>query len=504
MEITDNIDLSWMIQQEARRNPAFFALYQNPEYDLPWFQNLVYDYLDKWVKKEIKKLAIFMPPQHGKSSMSSIITPAFILGKNPKAKIVCASYNGSVSSRFNREVQDIMTGNRYKELFPLSRIPEAGQDKDNELRNAQYFETVGQKGFYKAVGVGGSLTGTTIEYGIIDDPIKDRKEANSKTYRENLYNWYTDVWSTRLNNESCELLLFTRWHEDDLAGRLFDPSNIDYDPERAAKWTVIVLPALKEDVKAIDNQIEVKDPRKEGEALWPDMHSVESHLSDKKTNPYTFASLKQQRPAPLEGGLLKREWFQIIKETELPYNPDEVPMHFFIDGAFTEKTTNDPSAILACQEHRGKLYIWNVQSVRYTLNKYLGFSSAWMRENRYGMGSNVRVEYKASGPGIASMLREPEHGGFNVSRINDRHVSFGKMTRGEYITPAMASMKVFLIQGPWNESFIKQCSTFPNDVHDDEFDCLCYAILQLISSAGSRKRRKSTMKKVQTNERRKR
>ena len=478
--------LEGLIREKSRRTLNAFSTYVNEDIENQWFHKMVYRYLDRWIAKDIKKLAIFMPPQHGKSTMSSVMTPSMVLGKNPKAKVVCASYNGSVSSRFNREVQDIFTSKKYKELFPQTIIPEAGIDRDNELRNAQYFETVGQKGFYKAVGVGGSLTGTTIEYGIIDDPIKDRKEANSPTYRNNLWDWYTDVWGTRLNNESCELLLFTRWHEDDLAGRLFDPNNEHYDEEVAKQWTIIVLPALKEDTIAVKGQIETEDPRELGEALWEKKHSRETHEKDKRVNPYMFASLKQQRPAPLEGGLLKRDWFQRIKRNELPFNPHDdqipTPMHFMIDGAFGEKTQNDPSAVIAYRVWKKNLYIFNVQSVRMHLPKYLKFVSRWIAANEHGLGSRIRIEMKSSGPALKSMLSEEQYGGYPTERINDIHVGYGKATRGEYAAPSIAGGQVYLVEGSYIEAFLKQVCTFPNDTHDDEFDLLCYSILEELTA----------------------
>ena len=470
-----------------RRKIKLFAKAVFPEHDLQWFHTLVYDYLQKWIDKDIQKLAIFIPPQHGKSTMSSVVAPAFILGQNPKAKVVCASYTQSKSSEFNRLSQDVIDMPEYRAVFPDTYLPAAGIEMSNELRNSSYFETVGNKGFYKSVGVGGSLTGTTIEYGIIDDPIKDRQAANSPVYRETLWNWYIDVWRTRLNNDSCELMLFTRWHEDDLAGRLFDPNNEHYDEERANQWTVIVLPALKEDADPpIKQAIKIDDPRKVGEALWESFHSANTHEEDKRMNPYTFASLKQQRPSPLEGGMMKREWFDIVNVRELPFNPDTEPVMFMIDGAFTDKVENDPTAIMAYYVYQGIAYVKSCISVRYELNEFLPFARGWLLSMGYDYRSIVRVEYKSSGPGMMSMMGQEQYGGFNMLRIVERHVALGKYTRGEYATPSCAAGKVKLMQGAWNERFVNQVITFPNDVHDDMFDLLCYLVLQELAGAGTK------------------
>ena len=149
--------------------------------------------------------------------MSSVVTPAKILGQNPKAKIVAASYSDQNASKFNRSCQDIIDSKSFKELYPNVYLPAKGIETTNELRNNTFFETVGHKGYFKAVSVQGALTGFSIDYGVIDDPIKDRKQANSKTYRDSLWDWYNDVFKTRLHNDSSQLLLFTRWHEDDMA-----------------------------------------------------------------------------------------------------------------------------------------------------------------------------------------------------------------------------------------------------------------------------------------------
>lgn len=461
----------------ARSDLRAFSQYVNMDHSLETFHRRIYEYLQKWVDKEIKKLAIFMPPQHGKSTMSSINTPAFIFGKNPKAKVVCASYNISVSSKFNRACQDIMDKEEYKAIFPKTQLPGKGVNTTNELRNQKYFETVRNKGFYKSVGVNTGLTSDTVEYGIIDDPIKDRREANSSAYRENLWDWYTEVWKTRLNNDSSELLLFTRWHSDDIAGRLFDPSNEHFNQKERDQWTVIVIPAIKEEQEAIEGQIGINDGRDIGDALWESKHSLETHLLDQETSPVKFASLKQQRPSPLKGNVIKKEGFVYMNANEVPFNPSEVPMNFIIDGAFTDSTKNDPSAQIAYRVHDGRLYIYNCIDVRFNMDKYLPFIHGYLNSNDYDLRSKVRIEPKASGLSLISLMRKDENGGFNTDRIRNDLVSLGKYTRAEYSNPSVASNKVVLINGGWIKKFIAQVINFPNDTHDDMLDCLCYAVL---------------------------
>lgn len=273
-------------------------------------------------------------------------------------------------------------------------------------------------------------------------------------------------------------MLFTRWHEDDLAGRLFNPKNKHYDEQEASEWTVICLPALKEDKPIMDIAMDIGDNREVGEALWESKHSAEKHKKTERTNPTTHASLNQQRPSPAEGNKLKREWFTVMKESELPFNPSNVKKDFFIDGAFTDKVQNDESAQLVCSMHKGILYIHNCHGVRKELNEYLEYIEPFIKQSGYKGNSSVFIEMKASGYGFYSMLRSSKYGGFNCRKINSKHVAYGKMTRVNNIEPTLASGKVVLVQGSWNTPFIDQCASFPNDVHDDMVDVLCYAIHQ--------------------------
>jgi predicted phage terminase large subunit-like protein len=460
----------------AKRKLTHFATLMNDEVEIEWFHKIVYDVLDEWIAGTKKKVAIFMPPQHGKSTMSSVTTPAKILGEMPKSKVAVCSFSDTLAKKFNRQCQDIIDSRQFRELYPGVILPAKGIETTNELRNTGYFETVKHKGFFKAVSIGGSLTGDPVDFGIIDDPIKDRKQANSKTYRDGVWNWYQDVFLKRLHNDSRQLMLFTRWHEDDLAGRLFNPKNEHFDLEESKEWTILCFQALKEAKSPIKGAMEYDDPRKIGEALWESKHSKHKHEKTKRTNPTSFSSLDQQRPSPAGGNIIKKEWFNVIRESELPFNPDRVPKHFMIDGAFTENSKNDESAQISYSIYKKNLYIFNCQGVRKELNEYLKFIVPWFKQNGYKSTSEIAIEMKASGYGFYSMLKSEQYGSMNCLKINSKHVAFGKMTRAQNSQPTLASGKVFLIAGGWNESFVDQCANYPNDTHDDMLDLLCYAI----------------------------
>lgn len=464
-----------LIQAKRKRNAskklASFTTYTKDDYDIQWFHDIVCTYLDKLSNREIKKLMIFMPPQHGKTELSSRRLPAFLLGKNPKEKLILGSYNSTKASEFVTDCLRIMQGNEYKEAFPKTEL--------TGKLTAQYFEVNKGDGYLKGAGMSSGVTGTTATGIIIDDPFKGRNESNSETIRDNVWKTYSDDFQTRLSNDSFQLMLFTRWHEDDLAGRILDPENPHYDEQEASEWTVIAFSALKESESAIDCSVDFEDPRELDEALWEDRHSREKYVKRRRINPTGFASLDQQRPSALEGNKILREWFEIKKENELPFNADNITTDFFIDGAFTDKTKNDETGLLSSYYNKadGKLYIFNCIGVRKELYKLLPFFKEYTQSNHGGRRSRVNIELKASGHPLKSMLSKTSHGAFNCIGIPNKQVSLGKFNRVESIEPFLASGKVVLIKGGWNQRFIDQCATFPNGSNDDMVDVLAYSVM---------------------------
>ena len=244
----------------ARRNFADFVLYMHQNYQMKWFHSLICDKLTAFSEGKIKKLMVFMPPQHGKSELTTRLFPAYHLGKKPDSKVVVTSYNTTLASRFNRDIQRVIDTQDYHAIFPKTTLNESNvvTVSENYLRNSEIFEIVNFKGYLKSVGRGGALTGTSVDVGIIDDPLKDRAEAMSHVIREGLWAWYLDVFETRLHNESQQILIQTRWHKEDLAGRLL---------QRDSDWDVVVLEAIKESNYPYDI-------REFGDVLWDEKHSI--------------------------------------------------------------------------------------------------------------------------------------------------------------------------------------------------------------------------------------
>jgi hypothetical protein len=275
-------------KRQARKSMLAFTEYTKQDYKANWHHVKYTEKLDMFARGEIKKLMIWQPPQHGKSELSSRRLPAKMLGDNPDLKIGLVSYNHTISAMFNRDVQRIIDDEKYHDLYPDTALNASNVRavQSGFLRNSDIFEVVGRKGSLVSVGVGGALTSRTIDVGIMDDLYKDAMTAWSETVRTSVLDWYDTVFKTRLHNNSQQLLVFTRWHEEDLAGVLLR--------REGKEWEVVVYPAIKETRPTED------DPREIGEALWGERHSLETLLSIKKQNSIVFDSLYQQNPTPKE------------------------------------------------------------------------------------------------------------------------------------------------------------------------------------------------------------
>jgi len=218
------------------------------------------------------------------------------------------------------------------------------------------------------------------------------------------------------------------------------------------------------------------DPREIDEALWEEKHSAKKYIKRRRIVPQSFASLDQQRPSVKGGNLLKKEWFIIMQENELPFNPLMQTTSFYIDGAFTDKTENDETGLMACTFFRGKLYIYNCIGVRKEMNEFLDFYGHYLKANKWSVKSKINIELKASGYPMMSMLQTPRYGNLNAVGIPTKVVALGKYNRVENAQPFLASGKVVLVRGGWNKAFIDQCIAFPNGNNDDMLDVFTYAV----------------------------
>ncbi|MBC8134516.1 MAG: hypothetical protein H8F28_01345, partial [Fibrella sp.] len=274
---------------------------------------------------EIDRLMLFVPPRHGKSEQCTVRYPIYRLARKPDARIIVGAYSAALSHKFSRKMRKLA---RTCETIKLSKERTAVDD----------WETT-DGGGVRAVGVGGGVTGMGANLIIIDDPVKSRAEANSEAYRDACYEWFTDDLLTRLEPGGAIILIMTRWHEDDLAGRILASDS-------GGEWTVIKLPAIAEE----------NDPlgRAPGEALCPERYDVPALERLRKVLKSSFDALFQQRPVAAGGNIFKSEWFQ----DRYKRLPRLVAVWTTWDTALKDGAENDESACCTVGEGEdGFLYL---------------------------------------------------------------------------------------------------------------------------------------------------
>ncbi|MFR9617397.1 MAG: phage terminase large subunit [Rikenellaceae bacterium] len=262
---------------------------------------LYYTVLEHFAKGRIKKLIITMPPQHGKSHGATVLLPSYILGLNPDLRLAIASYSASLATKFNRRIQRIIESKEYGEIFPETRI-KTGAKPVNYIRTSDEFDILYREGSLLSVGREGSLTGNRVDCFILDDLYKDAMEANSPLVRENCVEWYTSVVKTRMHNTSQEMMVFTRWHEEDLIGVLTrrEPFEIftsldQIEHLNPATWLYLNFEAIKSTPPS------TFDPREIGEALWPERQNIEILQAKRALDPLRFECMYQGNPTTKEG-----------------------------------------------------------------------------------------------------------------------------------------------------------------------------------------------------------
>ncbi len=407
-----------------------------PSWNWSW-RHLAYlqHQLDRVTDGEIKRLMIQMPPRHGKSETATVRYPIYRLNMDPEMRVVIGAYNFELAGKFSRKARRI--------------AEQAGLSLSAERAAVQDWETTAGGGL-RAVGVGGGITGQGGDLIIIDDPVKNRLEAESEVYREKVWDWYTDDLYTRLEPGGSMILIMTRWHMDDLAGRILAS-------EGAHKWTVVNLPAL-----ALEN-----DPlgRQMGEALCPERYDEEAlHAikTDGGMSNYSFAALYQQDPRPRDGNMFPRAKVEIV---------DAVPADVTLRVRYWDKgggPTGDPTAgvRMATNAERTVFYVEDVVHAQVTIDD----------RNRL-----MRQTAELDGQGVRGWVeQEPGSGGKESAQLTVRGmsgfpyfaepVSGDKVVRADPLAAQWQAGNVKLLRAPWNKAYLDEMEAFPSGMHDDQVD----------------------------------
>jgi hypothetical protein len=270
----------------------------------------------------ISRLAIFVPPRYGKSQTVARLFPAWFVGRNPDRRVILTGYAASLVDKHSRAVRNIVMGDAFKRIYPGVRVAD-----DSAARSS--WDIAGCEGGMDAVGIAGAVTGKGASLLVIDDPVKNRKDAESGLIRQRVWDSYSNDLYTRLEPDGAIALIMTRWHEDDLAGRLLR--------DQGDEWHVIRLPALAEDGDALD--------RAPGAPLWAERYSADQVAKIRATlGEYSFSALYQQRPRPHDGALFKFDWIESARVQSAPERFASLVVA--VDPAGTEG--GDETGIIVC------------------------------------------------------------------------------------------------------------------------------------------------------------
>lgn len=453
------------IYREAAVNGSFaeYCILIDRNYQLEWFHAEIARQLDEGYKRlqrgENVRLMIFMPPRHGKSDTATQKFPSWVLGKDPDIPIMVSSYSDELATDFGQRTRDIMQSDEYEAMFDTKLRADA--------KARGKWQTQGRGG-YTAVGVGGALTGRGFKIGIIDDPFKNREEADSPVVRESRHKWYQSTFYTRQEGASMIVFILTRWHEDDLAGRVLkDAETARKNGDPYDNWEIIQYKAIA---------TEDDEQRKEGEALWPGKFPlVKLQTMKSAMGSYEFSALYQQTPVDEENRKFKQDWFRYRDYEEIrskrtynvmtidPRGRDDIKQGKDFVGVTVNFSDDDGNWNII--SYREKLSATGMIDLMFTNWQRYNLHKIGIEDNQFYQGLKKSIEDEMRLRGVYLNIEELKHGGTQ------------KELRIEALVPRYEHGSIYHITvGGENqcEALEEELKLFPKASNDDASDSLAY------------------------------
>ena len=451
-----------LARRSAKRELHKYIQFTSPNYKVSAFSEMVCDacdrFLDRMRSGKRPVLILQAPPQHGKSEIVSRKLPAFVMGRDPSLRIAGASYAEKLATTMGQSVRRNLASAEHQKLFNHSIT--RGRYDTNRIGE---FTAPGGSGSYIGVGVGAGLTGLPVDLGIIDDPTKDQQEALSPVTKESHWSWYQSVFTTRLSENSGQIIMATSWAEDDLPARVAKHF-LDNDPTRLMylRFPAINLPGETG-----------YDPDLPQGALCPNLHSIEKLRETKALmSDYWWSALYQQRPKPVGGTVFKDEFIQYYLPKQLPARFDRIIIS--VDATFKDTDGTDFVSVQVWGKFGANCYL-----LAQTL-KRMGFrdtlTAILAMRDRFSMCQEVLIEDKANGPAIIDMLKG------SIPGVIPIEPDGSKLARAHAMTWVWEARNIFLPHpdvSPWIKHFTGELTSFPNAAHDDQVDALTQAVRHL-------------------------
>jgi hypothetical protein len=436
-------------QKVASNDLVDFSIYTDRNYNPTWLHEEIAKQLTRVEKGEVKRLMIFVPPRHGKSELGSIKFPAWYLGRHPEKEVITSSYSAELAQDFGYKTRNLVATQEYQQIFDTKL-------RDDSKSKAKWL--TGEGGGYTATGVGGAITGRGADLAIIDDPFKNREEAESKTIRDKVYNWYTSTLYTRLEKGGAIILILTRWHQDDLAGRLLKAMG-----DGGEQWEVIKFPALATQDEA---------HRKQGEPLWVDKYDLGALENIKKTiGVYDWSALYQQTPTNSDTQEFKQEfWKYRTMEEVLALTTYRT---LTIDTAISQKASADYTGL--CANFTDRENKWNLKSWKEKISPLELIDLLFNLQEQYrfdSIGIEKTIYLQAIKPFLDEEMRRRNR---FLPIVELQHNGVQKEIRIRALLPRYESKSIYHITGQCTDLEEDQLS-FPKGIHDDVLDATAYQI----------------------------
>ena len=444
---------------------AFALLHPGEPYDDNWHIEYLCNRLQQELfrirarKKRQRDIIVNMPFRSSKSLIVTVIYPAWVWSQDPQVKFICTSFSDPLSLEHASRSRTLIMSEWYQTLYGDKVILRSDE-------NTKSFFSTDRYGFRKSVGTGGQITGSGSDIIIIDDP-QNPKKASSEVERQNTIDFYDFTLFSRLNQPDIgvRIIVMQRLHEEDLSGHLIETRPDDHEH--------ICFPAeLTPKTREYVSPESVLKHYRDG-LFWHTRFSKKQLIAyGAALGSVQYAGQLQQLPAPEEGNIIKRDWFEIVPAHTVERDEYKHPIKFYLDTAETEKQEGDATGICACFKKDNRLYITNVIEVRKEFHQLIKYIPVFAKANMYTGGSQIKVEPKSSGKSIVSQLRTETQ--LNISELPAP--TDDKLTRATAVTPIIESGRVILIQGAYLPNFMAQLTSFPNAKHDDMFDAFIHAV----------------------------
>lgn len=440
------MDLKVFMQQ------AFTTIYPGKDFHDNWHVDAIVHHLEQCIRGEMPRLIINMPPRHLKSFIASVVLPAFILGRDPSAKIICISYADDLARMLARDFRRIVESPWYQKVFPQIRM----------LKSTETEFVTDQGGFRYATSIGGTLTGRGGDFIIIDDPIKPEDTLSDKI-RQATNEWYKSTLLSRLDDKkhSVLILVMQRLHVNDLTGFV----------ESSGGFKKLALPAISSTDEHIPIGPNETHLRLAGTALHEDREEVGTlnNIRDEIGN-FNFAAQYQQRPEMPEGSLIKRKWIKIIDQApEIDINGYLIVS---IDAAASTSDTADYTAITLIYSKDAKHYVLHAERGRWDYETLKRKADAYVL--KYGKIIYFIVENASAGTSLIYYLRNKRLNCFHSTPKHDKVVRVAK------VLPTIESGRLHIVSrtghNAWVEPLLAEMVNFPNGRFDDQVDSLTQAL----------------------------